>query len=172
MIRRPPRSTLFPYTTLFRSILHQIPHHIDAEVTGGELSEHLSEMGAQALVEALALLETNGLEPRPQDHARATYAPKLTRDAARIRWAEPAERVARVIRGLDPRPGAWTELDGREVKLFGAHVVDERGSPGAVRSTDDGLLITAASAAARGGGAQPAGKPRTTAAHRGRGRRG
>src|SRR2546430_11003161 len=55
MIRRPPRSTLFPYTTLFRSILHQIPHHIDAEVTGGELSEHLAEMGAQALVEALAL---------------------------------------------------------------------------------------------------------------------
>jgi len=151
-------------------ILHQIPHHIDPEVTGGELSEHLSEMGAQALVEALALLETNGLEPRPQDHARATYAPKLTRDAARIRWAEPAERVARVIRGLDPRPGAWTELDGREVKLFGAHVVEERGSPGAVRSTDDGLLITAASGAVRVDEVQPAGKPRMTAADWVRGR--
>ena len=151
-------------------ILHQIPHHIDAEVTGGELSEHLAEMGAQALVEALALLETNGLEPRPQDHARATYAPKLTRDAARIRWAEPAERVARVIRGLDPRPGAWTELDGREVKLFGAHVVEERGSPGAVRSTDDGLLITAASGAVRVDEVQPAGKPRMTAADWVRGR--
>ncbi|HLB82860.1 MAG TPA: methionyl-tRNA formyltransferase [Gemmatimonadales bacterium] len=151
-------------------ILHQIPHHIDPEATGGELSEHLSEMGAQALVEALALLETNGLEPRPQDHARATYAPKLTRDAARIRWAEPAERVARVIRGLDPRPGAWTELDGREVKLFGAHVVEERGSPGAVRSTDDGLLITAASGAVRVDEVQPAGKPRMTAADWVRGR--
>ena len=151
-------------------ILHQIPHHIDPEVTGGELSEHLSEMGAQALVEALALLETNGLEPRPQDHARATYAPKLTRDAARIRWAEPAERVARVIRGLDPRPGAWTELDGREVKLFGAHVVEERGSPGAVRSTDDGLLITAGSGAVRVDEVQPAGKPRMTAADWVRGR--
>ena len=151
-------------------ILHQIPHHIDPEATGGELSEHLSEMGAQALVEALALLETNGLKPRPQDHARATYAPKLTRDAARIRWAEPAERVARVIRGLDPRPGAWTELDGREVKLFGAHVVEERGSPGAVRSTDDGLLITAASGAVRVDEVQPAGKPRMTAADWVRGR--
>ena len=40
-------------------ILLQIPHDIDPDLTGGELSEHLSEMGAQALVEALALLETN-----------------------------------------------------------------------------------------------------------------
>src|SRR5437899_9400952 len=58
-------------------ILLQIPHDIDPEVTGGELSEHLSEMGAQALVEALALFETNGLDPHPQEPARATYAPKL-----------------------------------------------------------------------------------------------
>src|SRR3989454_822961 len=104
------------------AILLQIPHDIDPEVTGGELSEHLSEMGAQALVEALALSETNGLEPHPQEQARATYAPKLTRETARIRWADPAERVARLIRALDPRPGAWTELDGREIKLFGARV--------------------------------------------------
>src|SRR2546428_9334697 len=130
-------------------ILHQIPHHIDPEVTGGELSEHLSEMGAQALVEALALLETDGLRPRPQDHARATYAPKLTREIARIPWAESAERVGRVIRGLDPRPGAWTELDGREVKLFGVRALDESGPPlplplplpGEVRTTGDRLRI-------------------------------
>jgi len=119
-------------------ILLQIPHDIDPEVTGGELSEHLSEMGAQALVEALALSETNGLEPHPQEQARATYAPKLTRHTARIRWADPAERVARLIRALDPRPGAWTELDGREIKLFGARVVEGRGAPGAVQQTDDG----------------------------------
>src|SRR3989441_3811849 len=72
MIRRPPRSTLFPYTTLFRS--HQLPHYIEPEVTGGELSEHLAEMGAQALVETLSLLEQDALKPVPQDHARATYA--------------------------------------------------------------------------------------------------
>src|SRR5204862_280587 len=44
-------------------ILLQIPHDVDPDVTGGELSEHLSEMGAQALVEALALFQANGLEP-------------------------------------------------------------------------------------------------------------
>src|SRR5881296_605261 len=50
-------------------VLLQIPHDIDPEVTGGELSAHLSEMGAQALVEALALLEAGQLRPRAQDHA-------------------------------------------------------------------------------------------------------
>src|SRR5690349_15106234 len=151
-------------------ILHQIPHHIDSEVTGGELSEHLSEMGAQALVEALALLETDGLKPRPQDHARATYAPKLTRATARISWDEPAGRVARVIRGLDPRPGAWTELDGREVKLFGVRVLDESGSPGEVRATDDGLRIATGRGAVEVNEVQPAGKPRMLAADWVRGR--
>lgn len=154
-------------------ILLQIPHDIDPEVTGGELSEHLSEMGAQALVEALALLETNGLQPRPQDHARATYAPKLTREVARIRWTDPAERVARVIRALDPKPGAWSELDGREVKLFGARVVQDHGSPGEVHTTTDGLQIGTGSGAVLVEEVQPAGKPRMPAADwlRGRGAR-
>ena len=152
-------------------ILHQIPHHVDPEATGGELSEHLSEMGAQALVEALALLETDGLKPRPQDHSRATYAPKLTREAARIPWDEPAERVARVIRGLDPKPGAWTELDGREVKLFGARVVEDRGAPGEVRTRNDELRITTGRGAVAVEEVHPAGKPRMAAAEwlRGRG---
>ena len=154
-------------------ILLQIPHDIDPDETGGELAEHLSEMGAQALVEVLALYQTNGLEPHPQDHARATYAPKLTRDTARIRWTDPAERVARLIRGLDPRPGAWTELDGREVKLFGARAVEGRGAPGEVQQTDDGLRITTGQGAVRIEEVQPAGKARMAAAEwvRGRGAR-
>lgn len=151
-------------------ILLQIPHDIDPDETGGELAEHLSEMGAQALVEVLALYQTNGLEPRAQDHARATYAPKLTRDTARIRWTDPAERVARLIRGLDPRPGAWSELEGREVKLFGARVVEGRGAPGEVQQADDGLRITAGQGAVRIEEVQPAGKARMAAAEWVRGR--
>ena len=147
-------------------ILLQIPHDIDPELTGGELSEHLSELGAQALVEALALLETNELKPKAQDDARATYAPKLTRDTAHIRWSEPAARVAGVVRALDPEPGAWTELDGRVFKLFGAKVVDGGGPPGQIQTTDDGLRITAGEGAVAIDDVQPAGKPRIAAAER------
>lgn len=154
-------------------ILHQIPHAIDPEMTGGELSERLSETGALALVEVLALLGPEGLKPRPQDHASATYAPKLTRDTARIRWSEPAARVARLIRGLDPRPGAWTELDGREVKLFTPRVVDGQGAPGTILAADDALRIAAGEGALAVLDVQPAGKARMAAADwiRGRGAR-
>ena len=152
-------------------ILHQLPHHIDPEVTAGELSEHLAEMGAQALVEALALLEQDGLKARPQDSSRATYAPKLTRETARIRWTDPADKIARAIRGLDPKPGAWTELDGREVKLFDPRVVEADGAPGDIRTTDKELRITTGRGAVAVDEVQPAGKSRMPAADwiRGRG---
>ena len=145
-------------------ILHQIPHHIPDDVTAGELAEHLAEMGAQALVEALAMLEQEALKARPQDGAHATYAPKLTREIARIPWGEPAERIARLIRGLDPKPGAWTELDGREVKLFGARVAEGRGAPGQVLTADGGLVIAAGGGAVAIDEVQPAGKAPMTAA--------
>ncbi len=154
-------------------ILHQLPHYIEPEVTGGELSEHLAEMGAQALVETLSLLEQNALKPVPQDHARATYAPKLTRDTARIRWSDPADKVARTIRALDPKPGAWTVLEpgNVELKLFGARPVQGNGTPGEVLQADSRLLIAAGSGAVEVEEVQPAGKPRMAAADwlRGRG---
>src|SRR5207237_10934008 len=115
---------------------------------------------------------TDGLKPRPQDHARATYATKLTRDTARIAWAESAERVTRLIRALDPKPGAWTELEGREVKLFGARTAEGEGAgePGTIRTTDDGLLITTGGGAVLVEEVQTAGKPRMTAVDWVRGR--
>jgi methionyl-tRNA formyltransferase len=152
-------------------ILHRLPHNIDPDVTGGELAEHLAEMGAQALVETLTLLEQDGLTAQPQDDARATYAPKLTREAARIRWTEPADKVARLIRALDPKPAAWTELDGQEIKLFGARPAQGQGTPGEVLAADGRLLIGAERGAVEVEEVQPAGKSRMTVADwiRGRG---
>src|SRR5439155_1628179 len=85
-------------------VLLQIPHTIEPDETGGELSAHLAEVGAQAVVEALALWDQGALHPVPQDHRRATYAPKLTRATAQVRWSDPAERIARRIRGCSPSP--------------------------------------------------------------------
>ena len=151
-------------------ILHQIPHRVPADVTGGELSEHLAEMGAQALVEALELLEADMLKPVPQKDADATFAPKLTRDIARISWNEPASTVVRKILALDPRPGAWAELEGQEVKLFRAQPAAGTGSPGEVLAADGRLLIAAGGGAVAVQEVQPAGKPRMAAADWVRGR--
>ncbi|HEX4601236.1 MAG TPA: methionyl-tRNA formyltransferase [Gemmatimonadales bacterium] len=151
-------------------VLHQIPHDIDPETTAGELAEHLAEVGALALVEALALLGQDQLTARPQDAARATYAPKLTREVARIRWTDPAEQIVRLIRGLDPKPGAWTELAGREVKLFGGHGEVGGGAPGEVLLTDGGVRVASGDGVVVLDEVQPAGKARMSAAAWGRGR--
>jgi len=148
-------------------ILHQLPHRIDPDVTGGELSAHLAELGAQALIETLALLEQGDPPPAPvpQDDARATLAPKLTRESARIHWTKDARSIDCLIRGLDPRPGAWTELNGVEIKLFAPKAVAQpsQRARGEVLSAGDSLVI------ATGGGTievfevQPAGKERMAA---------
>jgi len=152
-------------------ILHQIPHAVPPDITGGELSEHLSELGAQALIEALGLIGEELLKPVPQDHARATHAPKLTRELARIRWDAGPGRVTRTILALDPRPGAWAELDGHEVKLFGATTRPGGGAPGEVLAAGGELVIAAPAAAIAVAEVQPAGKARMPAADwiRGRG---
>jgi methionyl-tRNA formyltransferase len=154
-------------------ILHQLPHHIVPGTTGGELSEHLAEMGAQALIEALALWEQDGLKLVPQDHTRATHAPKLTREIARIDWTKPAITIARQIWALDPKPGAWAMLGAAEVKLFDGHVVEQQGggAPGEVLQADTRLLIACGEGSLEVDEVQPAGKERMPAADwiRGRG---
>ena len=153
-------------------ILHQIPEDLPADITAGELATHLAEVGAEALVEALALLEQRAIRPRPQDSSRATYAPKLTRETARLDWSAPAERVARLVRGLDPKPGAWTELDGAAVKLFGALAVEEKdsGTPGEVLRANGGLVVATGQGAVAVTEVQPEGKTRMPAAEWVRGR--
>lgn len=153
-------------------ILHQIPHRIDSDVSAGELSAHLAEMGAQALIETLAMLEQSDPPPKPvpQDNERATYAPKLTRELARIDWEKDARSIGCLIRGLDPRPGAWAELHGVEIKLFNPKVNEPpfpgTGAPGEVLSADSSIVIATGPFKDTAGGAvevfevQPAGKAR------------
>jgi methionyl-tRNA formyltransferase len=142
--------------------LHQIPHRIEPDVTGGELSAHLAEVGAQALIETLAMLEQSDPPPAavPQNHARATLAPKLTREVAHIDWAKDARAIACLIRALDPRPGAWTELDGAEIKLFAPKVTEDAGAPGEIVRGDGSLLVATGRGSVRILEVQPAGKAR------------
>lgn len=125
-------------------VLLRVPTPIAADETGGELTERLAELGALALVEALALVDVEGVTPQEQDHDQASYAPKLTTELARIRWEEPATRIARQLRALDPRPGAWTELAGTRVKLFGPRLggdAPKGARPGEVIEVDPAFVI-------------------------------
>jgi methionyl-tRNA formyltransferase len=148
-------------------IIHQVPTPVAEDETYGELSARLAELGALALVEALALMEAGKAEPQLQQHDEATVAPKVTREIAQIRWDRPAEGIARVVRAMDPKPGAWSVLEGHEVKLFGPSPADRPSSPppqpGEIVETDPAFVVAAGSGALQFLDVQPAGRQRMAA---------
>jgi methionyl-tRNA formyltransferase len=139
-----------------------VPEPIRADESATELATRLSEIGAEALIEALAIMEAGGGPPQPQDDSLATYAPKIDRDTAHLDWTMQAIDVARWIRGLDATPGAWSELNGKPVKLFAPRVEIHAGEPGLVLEVDPevGVLVAAGQDAVRVREVQPAGKRR------------
>jgi methionyl-tRNA formyltransferase len=156
-------------------MLHTLRTPIADDETFGELEQRLAELGALALVEALALLDAGALVETPQDDAAATYAPKTEREHARIDWSRPAEDVARHVRAYDPRPGAFSRHRDADVKLFGARplVVEERpdASPGEVIALGPhGIDVKCGEDAVRVAVVQPAGKGRMGAGDWVRGR--
>jgi methionyl-tRNA formyltransferase len=152
------------------SVLHQLTTPISDVDTGGSLAERLAVLGAQALIEALVMIQREEVRPVPQDNARATLAPKIDHESARIRWEEGPEQAARRIRAYDPVPGAWTVLGGLEVKCFGPSVLPEPAEPGLVVGTDPMLIIGAGPGSVSVAQVQPAGKRRMPASEWSRGR--
>ncbi len=155
-------------------VLHQVRQPIRPDESMSDLAMQLAELGASALIEALALLENGMARAVPQDHERATYAPKVNRELARLDWSLPALEVARWIRGLDAVPGAWSlNGDSEPVKFFRPRVEAYAGPPGEVIDVEAevGILIAAGRDAVRVREVQPAGKRRMDASEwiRGRG---
>lgn len=158
-------------------ILHRIEEPILPGESASELTIRLSELGAEALVEALALLQAGKVEEREQDHALATFAPKVDRQTARIDWARPAPELALHVRAMDAVPGAWSELEGAPVKLYRPRTVEEgappEAEPGTVQAADPerGLVVATGEGALALREVQPPGKRRMSAAEwiRGRG---
>jgi methionyl-tRNA formyltransferase len=134
-------------------------------VTGGELTEALSELGAEAIVEALILMELGGVEERPQDESRVTYAAKIDRTMARLDFTQDAPAVVRAIHAFDPRPGAWSIIRDTETRLFGARAVtDRRGEPGEVLEVGEmGMFVACGSGAVAVETVHPAGRRRVAA---------
>jgi methionyl-tRNA formyltransferase len=160
-------------------ILLQLKEPIGPEETGTDLAARLSEIGAEALVEALLLHEAGELREIEQDETRVTFAPRITRDHARVDWSLDAGRVSRRIRAFDAVPGAWTTLRGGELKLFRPLPADgdaHDASPGTVlmlRGADpsEGLRVACGRGSTWIREVKPSGKRRMTASEwiRGRG---
>jgi methionyl-tRNA formyltransferase len=77
---------------------------IGPEETAGELTTRLAEIGARLLLRTLGGIDT--LPRIPQDHAKATLAPRLKKEDGWLRPAEPAHDLVNRVRGCNPWPGA------------------------------------------------------------------
>jgi methionyl-tRNA formyltransferase len=134
---------------------------IPADETYGELQLRLAEMGAMALIEALALMALGKAVETPQVESEATYAPKIDRSMTRVDWTADATTVARTIRAFDPRPGAFAQTKQGDVKLFGARLAAPGGQPGEVLAIDEGgMTVACGTASVQIANIQPAGKKR------------
>ena len=116
---------------------------IRRDESGGSLHDRLAQMAPAALLDSLGLLGTGGAPRIQQDNSLATYAPKLKREDGRIDWAQPAEVIERKIRAFNPWPGAFMTIDGRNLKIFSASVVDLSDKPGQILSGEKELVIAA-----------------------------
>ncbi len=102
--------------------------------TAGSLHDRLAEVGASAVSEVLEALPAGTLRAEPQASEGACYAPKLTREDARVDWSKPAAYLGRLLRALDPAPGAITSHAGEILKLWSGRVSTGRAgaTPGTV----------------------------------------
>ena len=98
--------------------------------TYGELHDRLKEIGAQALLETLDLIE-EGKAPRvKQDDSFSSYAPMLDKKIAKLDFTKPAAELHNLIRGLSPWPVAHTTCNGKLLKVHRAILHDRDGSSG------------------------------------------
>lgn len=104
-------------------------------ITGGELHDRLAALGADTLQAALPGLLAGQYRTQPQDHALATYAPKLVKAEAELDWRWPALELERQVLAFNPYPVAQTRLeDGQTLRVWRAHAEDEQSAavPGTV----------------------------------------
>jgi len=120
-------------------VIFQEAIDIGPQETAGQLTGRLAMLGADLLLRTLTALAQGQAPRHPQDHARATYAPRLAKAEGLVDWSRPARELDWLVRGCDPWPGAYTRLEGQPLKLFAPTLVLEQ-DPGGSAATPPGVL--------------------------------
>jgi methionyl-tRNA formyltransferase len=91
----------------------------DTETAGG-LAERMATLAAHVVRADLAPAVAGKLAAEPQDEALASHAPLIERAHLQIDWGRSALQIARLVRGMAPRPGAFTLLAGKVLRIHDA----------------------------------------------------
>jgi len=95
-----------------------VPIHPDD--TAESLHDRLAVVGAKLLKKTLTRIENKTLQPIPQEHAKATYAPMLKKKDGHIDWSCSSNQIEQFIRGMTPWPGAYTFYGNKRLKIYKA----------------------------------------------------
>lgn len=114
---------------------------IGPEETAGDLLDRLAGVGARLLVRALAGLADGSASATPQPSEGASRAAKIRTSEARIDWGRPADEIDRLVRAMNPSPGAWTDRWGGRIQIWRTRLSPAAAAPGAwTVEAGDGLL--------------------------------
>ena len=120
---------------------------IESTDTGGSIHDRLSVSGASALLEALEGYSAGTLKPIPQPAEGVTYASKIEKSEARLDWHRDALELDRQVRAFNPWPVAETRLEGEQLRIFGATVLEGMDSaeigtePGTITAVSDSGVV-------------------------------
>ncbi len=116
---------------------------IGADETLGDIYfKKLFPMGVDAMLEALDMVKAGVMIKHDQRLEDGTYEGWFKKDSAKLDWAKPVAETYNTIRAANPAPGAWTTLDGAEVKIYDAARMDGDGTPGEIIDiSEEGVTV-------------------------------
>jgi methionyl-tRNA formyltransferase len=132
--------------------LCEIACPLEPNETAGSLHDKLAALAAGPLLRTLEELASGKSQPQAQDNALATYAGKITKEAAQMDWQRPAIELDRMIRAFNPWPIAYAHVGDEVMRIHQAHVEITPGKalPGTVLALDkSGLLVATGEQALR-----------------------
>jgi methionyl-tRNA formyltransferase len=116
---------------------------VSEEMNATELYAELAKLGTELLHVELMDYVRGNLAPIPQDPAGVTYAKKIDKLEAEIKWTESARKIHNKVRAFTMGPGTFTTLAGKKLKIHKTKVTNGSGEPGAVVSSSDQSLVIA-----------------------------
>lgn len=99
-------------------VLFQEKIPIGENETAGELHDRMMMLGAQLVLRTVQAIERGEARALPQSDTEATHAPKIFTETCRIDFAQSTRQVHDFVRGLSPYPGAWTNFEGKTLKIL------------------------------------------------------
>ncbi|NLM06278.1 MAG: methionyl-tRNA formyltransferase [Tissierellia bacterium] len=109
-----------------------------------DLTVKLSEIGGNLLVKVMEDFDNYYRSKKPQDHEKATYTGKITKDMGNIDWSKSSKEILNLVRGLVPWPSAYSYYQGDQFKIHSAVSVDttKEGQAGEILDiSKEGIII-------------------------------